>query len=378
MIKGIFCHDLPIYKDCNGVYCCTTLTDDVFKRYFQVVDELTVATRIYNLECTYSEAHQEAITLSNIHFLDLPNLNKPQYVFSRMPNARKQLKAALEQADLVFIRGGIIGMLAAHITRQLNKPYLVECGGRAWDEYWNYSIIGKIVAPYMEYNARKTIKEATYVIYVTEKWLQKQYPTNGHSAGISDVVIKDVSDDILKARIMMKKETNKKVWTIGTAAGLNNKLKGQQFVIEAISRLKDNYNIRYEIVGTGDASFLQSVAKKYDVEDRIVFKGELTHDEVLFWMDSLDAYIQPSLQEGLPRAVIEAMSRACLCMGTNTAGIPELIEREMLFEKGNVSEIEENHCEYNFRRAKDFEKNLLDEKRRIALCQYKEIVLEGE
>lgn len=43
MIKGIFCHDLPIYKDIDGNYCSTTLTDSLFLRYFNVVDELVIA-----------------------------------------------------------------------------------------------------------------------------------------------------------------------------------------------------------------------------------------------------------------------------------------------------------------------------------------------
>ena len=92
MVRGIFCHDLPIYKDINGEYCCTTLTDSVFKRYLSVVDELVVATRLYRLNCTYLEAHQEKITLNNIKFLDLPNLNKPQYIFTRMPKAKEMIK----------------------------------------------------------------------------------------------------------------------------------------------------------------------------------------------------------------------------------------------------------------------------------------------
>ena len=56
-IKGIFCHDLPIYKDINGMYGCTTLTDEVFKRYLNHVDELVVATRVYPLSGTLEEAH---------------------------------------------------------------------------------------------------------------------------------------------------------------------------------------------------------------------------------------------------------------------------------------------------------------------------------
>ena len=52
-----------------------------------------------------------------------------------------------------------------------------------------------------------------------------------------------------------------------------------------------------------------------------------------------DIYIQPSLQEGLPRAVVEAMSTALPCIGFNTGGIPELLEPEYIVKLKNVDGI---------------------------------------
>ena len=75
-VKGGFFHDLPIYKDVDGNYCSTTLTDGLFRRYFNVVDELYVVTRVYPLNCEYDKAHQERITLPNIKVIEFPNLNK--------------------------------------------------------------------------------------------------------------------------------------------------------------------------------------------------------------------------------------------------------------------------------------------------------------
>ena len=75
MITGIFCHYLPIYKDVDGVFCSTTLTNDLFSRYFTVVDKLYVATRVYPINKTYKEAHQEKISLSNIEIIEFPNLS---------------------------------------------------------------------------------------------------------------------------------------------------------------------------------------------------------------------------------------------------------------------------------------------------------------
>lgn len=389
MVKGIFCHDLPIYIDKEGKYGCTTLTDTVFQRYLNIVDELVVATRLYHLDCTLAEAHQERITLPHIKFLDIPNLNTPQYFLFRVPKAKKMIEEELKTCDVVIIRGGTIANIGYSLTRKYNKPYLCECGGSAWGQLWYYGWLGKIIAPWSEIQARRIVKNASFVSYVTEKWLQERYPTNGESAAISDVVIESVSDEILKRRIdKINAHKSGDPWVIGTAAGLMTKLKGQQFVIEAMSRLRESINIRYELAGTGEPDYLLSVAEKFGVADRIVIKGELTHEEILNWMDSLDAYIQPSMQEGLPRALMEAMSRACPCIGSTAGGIPELLEVDVIFKKGNVSELIKiledfyksdwkKHGEFNYNRAKDFQVDVLDAKRNAFYERYKDYALRG-
>ena len=54
----------------------------------------------------------------------------------------------------------------------------------------------------------------------------------------------------------------------------------------------------------------------------------------------MDIYIQPSLQEGLPRALLEAMSRACPSIGSNAGGIEELLNKKYVFNKKDVKRIE--------------------------------------
>ena len=165
MVKGLFCHYLPIYKDINGEYCSTTLTDSFFARYFCVVDELTVATRVYPINITYKEAHQERISLKGVKILECPNLSTPKG-FLDLPKVKKKIIEITAGVDLIFIRGGIIALLGVDAARKLKKPYLMECAGCAWDEYWNYSNTGKIMAPYMEYRAKRDTKNASHVITV--------------------------------------------------------------------------------------------------------------------------------------------------------------------------------------------------------------------
>lgn len=389
-VRGIFCHDLPIYKDKNGLYGCTTLTDNVFRRYLNHVDELVVATRVYHLDCTLEEFHQERITLPNLKFLDIPNLNKPQYIVTRLHKAVKMMEDELKNCDLIFIRGGTIATIGIALAKKYNKPYLCECAGIAFEALWNYSLLGKVLAPFSELYTKKTVREADYVVYVTDRYLQRRYPTKGDAISISDVVIEKVCDSILKKRInKINSRKPGEPWVIGTAGGLMTRLKGQQLVIEAMSRLGERYNIRYELAGTGNPEYLLSVARKFHVEDRIVIKGEINHDEMFSWMDSLDTYIQPSMQEGLPRALMEAMSRACPCIGSTAGGIPELLEAGVIFERGNIKQLTNTmrkfyesdwdvHSEYNHSKIKNFQMDLLEEKRKNFFNRYRDCALKGK
>lgn len=385
MIKGIFCHDLPIYKDIDGNYCSTTLTDSLFLRYFNVVDELVVATRVYKIDKTYKEAHQEKITLPNIKFIEFPNLNTFKGIFTLIPKAKKVLKKEMQKVDLVFIRGGIIATLGVTVARELNKPYLLENAGCAWDGYWNHSLAGKLIAPFMEYRAKIDTRDAAFVIYVTEKWLQNRYPTKGISTYASNVIL-DTMDDIILNKRQQKNNLNKSdLIVVGTTAAINNKAKGQQYFIEAMSKLK-KYNIRYELVGSGDSNYLRSCALKNGVADRVVFKGQMKHQQVLEWIDSLDIYIQPSMQEGLPRALIEAMSRACPAIGSSTGGIPELLPFDAIFKRGNVDSLIKTFktiiesdldakAKVNFNKAKEYELEKLNSRRNVVYEQFKNYII---
>lgn len=386
MVRGIFCHDLPVYKDINGVYCSTTMTDDLFSRYLTVCDELVVATRVYPLDKTYREAHQERISLSNLKFLDLPNLNTFSALFGLISKCRRIIEKEIEQCDLIFIRGGINALLGVDAARKLHKPYLVESSGCAWDSYWNHSFAGKCIAPYMEYRAKKDTKEATFVIYVTEKWLQKRYPTKAKWTYASNVILHHVEDGALEKRYAKLASMDKKHIVIGTTAGLN-RMKGQQFVIEAMGLLKDDFDIRYELVGNGDKTYLEDLIEKYGLQEKVVFKGQLTHEEVLSWLDSLDLYVQPSLQEGLPRSLIEAMSRACPAIGAHTAGIPELLSEDCIFARKNSkaiaiavlnimngNKLEENAL-LNHNKAKGYELEKLNNRRNHIYKEYRDYVV---
>ena len=183
------------------------------------------------------------------------------------------------------------------------------------------------------------MRDVTHTVYVTNEFLQGRYPTNGKSVSISNVVLDDFNTSTLEERLTKIASTDQPL-VLATIAALDVPYKGQDDVIKAIGILKKrDLFFKYKLVGQGDASYLKKLIKKYDVEDLVTIVGPLAHDEIFNFIDSIDVYIQPSKQEGLPRALIESMSRACPALGARTAGIPELIDEDCIFKPGSVAQI---------------------------------------
>jgi glycosyltransferase involved in cell wall biosynthesis len=287
-----------------------------------------------------------------------------------------------------------VGSAAIKYARKYKKPYLVEVVGCPWDAYWNHSLKGKILAPYSYLKLKRIVKEAPYVIYVTNEFLQKRYPTNGMSTNCSNVALTEFDDKVLKNRLEKIKhiqETHK--YIIGTTAAVNVRYKGQQYVIQALGKLKKQgvTNYEYQLVGGGDQRYLKSIAEKYDVVDQIKFLGAMPHNQVFDWLETIDLYVQPSRQEGLPRALIEAMSKAVPSFGARTAGIPELLEGKFIFSntRKNIDEIIEilksfdketltKQATRNYEESKKYDKGVIDERRRRFFEEFKKSLAQSK
>ncbi|MDE0994578.1 MAG: glycosyltransferase family 4 protein, partial [Rhodospirillales bacterium] len=125
---------------------------------------------------------------------------------------------------------------------------------------------------------------------------------------------------------------------IGVIASLGNRYKGIQVALAAMVAVVQVYpRATLNILGPGDISPWFRMAERLNIVENVVFHGTCSPGEpVLSWLDTMDIYIQPSLQEGLPRALIEAMSRGLPSIATHIAGIPELLTDEDMIEPNNA------------------------------------------
>jgi glycosyltransferase involved in cell wall biosynthesis len=80
-------------------------------------------------------------------------------------------------------------------------------------------------------------------------------------------------------------------------------------------------------VGIGEMRpALEARVRELGLGDRVRFAGKVAHDEVAWWIAAGDVFVLPSLSEGLPTVVCEAMACARPVVATAVDGTPEIVE----------------------------------------------------
>jgi glycosyltransferase involved in cell wall biosynthesis len=114
-------------------------------------------------------------------------------------------------------------------------------------------------------------------------------------------------------------------------AGVLSPVKGIHYLISAFSALAKQFpSARLFVIGKDEnkayAAALVEQVKELGLTERVQFIGPLPQSELAIWMARASVLVLPSISEGLPRVIIEAMATGTPVIGSKVGGIPELIE----------------------------------------------------
>jgi glycosyltransferase involved in cell wall biosynthesis len=102
--------------------------------------------------------------------------------------------------------------------------------------------------------------------------------------------------------------------------------KGFQFLIPAVATIAARYpKLKAYIVGKGDPSELKELARKHNVEDRIVLVGSRANEELKYWYSAADLSCLVSSREGWPNVVLESLACGTPVLATGLWGVPEIL-----------------------------------------------------
>lgn len=119
-------------------------------------------------------------------------------------------------------------------------------------------------------------------------------------------------------------------------------VKNQSLLIAAVQRLAE-HGQDVTLILLGDGSLrptLERQVEEHNLSDRVTFGGRVTN--VLDYLYAADLFVLPSLVEGLPNALLEAMSVGLPCVASDIPGNRAVIQPDvngLLFESGNVAQL---------------------------------------
>jgi len=129
---------------------------------------------------------------------------------------------------------------------------------------------------------------------------------------------------VTEARRKLGLPSNKKILV---SVGNLKQVKGHRYLIEAMQLISTKRkDIILIIVGSGSMEKeLRNKIVSYDLEEHVFLVGRKMHREIPLWMNAATLFVLPSLAEGFPTVIPEAMACGKPVIGTRVGGVPEVI-----------------------------------------------------
>ncbi|MBU1043911.1 MAG: glycosyltransferase family 4 protein [Candidatus Omnitrophica bacterium] len=211
------------------------------------------------------------------------------------------------------------GVGSYYIAKKLKVPIIVEALGSDINIYTKYFLRRKIIS--------SILNKCDRVIAVSTKLKDTMASIGVHSEKVS-VISNGVNSlafnriDKRKAREILKLSVGSKIILF---VGNLVPVKGVNFLLDAYKMVASN-DKNVQLILVGDGFLKQSLVKKakdYNIE--VNFCGKVSHSDVSLWMNACDVLCLPSLNEGCPNVILEAMACGSRIVASCVGGIPEMV-----------------------------------------------------
>jgi glycosyltransferase involved in cell wall biosynthesis len=364
------------------VWTQTTFPYSFWRRYLEVFDHVEVLARVAQVASVppdYKQANGDRVS-----FIPLPDYLGPKQYLLKMRAVEQTVRNAFRLGDAVIMR--VSSQIANNLQPLLNRhkyPYGVEVVADPYDVFAPNSVkhpLRPLFRWLFPRQLRRQCARACAAAYVTQHALQARYPCPHYSVGISDV---DISHKYLvPASRQFLHQSPLHLTFVGSLAQL---YKAPDVLINAVVMcVQQGIDLKLTIIGDGKhKTELEAQAAALGIKERVCFRGQIAAGDAVFGeLDQADLFVLPSHQEGLPRAMVEAMARGLPCIGSTVGGIPELLAAEDMVPPGDanalaakIREVVTNRDRMaqmsarNLNKAKEYQNEVLHEQR-IAFYRY--------
>lgn len=219
--------------------------------------------------------------------------------------------------DLVHCHSGGYGCIAAKISGIKNIIYTKHGVGFTQDELRKISFTKKISSILVNQCVSKYIA----LTKADKETLVKFFK-------ISPDKISVIPNGLDTPVLPVTKKNDRKGKVIGTVTRLTPK-KGLKYFIEAIPEiLKFDNTIKFKIAGSGEQeNELKELVNELNLNNNIEFMGYIIN--IISFIDDLDIFVLPSIMEGFPYVILEAMLMKKTIIATDIFGLNEIIDNNI-------------------------------------------------
>lgn len=377
-MKALIVIDDYVYIN-NGIYYILPDIEVLLNRYLLAFESIRVLARCNNID---DLSKYNKVSEARIEIIPLPFVRGLRQVVNNYDYIKKIGKEALKGIDRAILRlPSTISFFISTLIEKLNIPYAVEVVFDPYDACVSSKTIIDKLLWYISYKKQaKICNNAVGVACVTKYYLQKRYFSKKNNSFTENYSSVELHKSFYESP---RKYKNKATYVIFHSALqiVFNGRKGHKSLIEAIKILSDKgFNVIVNFAGDdydNGVNKLKEYAKALGVVNCINFVGFLSKEDVKKYLCNSDLFVLPTLAEGLPRVILEAMAVGIPCVSTNVSGIPELINNDFLVSYSDslslaecilrlISDkyVYEKESFNNFKTSLEYDSNFLNNKRK--------------
>lgn len=303
------------------------------QRFSEAFEEVFIVARSF----PKNKEIGQIVTGERVSFIDLGDSRGAYQYLKVLWKRIFSLIAIIKKSDVVLIRmPGNISTLAVFICIILRKTYHTEVvadPAQYFSSNVSRSRYRRIFKNLHVFAMNIALSRSKSVRYVTTQYLQKLYPASDSikSFGFSDVYLQDE----YHANYKCKENIGIKLLSV---AMMHDNSKGHIDMINLIKSLNDDGG-KFTIVFVGDGALkseFETYASSLGVGQHVEFVGLKNSFEIKEYMSISDIFLLASYQEGMPRALLEALSFGMPVASSNVGGVYEVLNKDNLFPCGDI------------------------------------------
>lgn len=296
----------------------------------QKVDEIVIFAYWFRPSSSWYEGSSHyKFTSKNVSFVELP-LNETTSFLSKVVQMLKVAKVIyrnFHRFDVLYLFiPGYPSAIAFLINHIISKPFFVYAASDWSIEEsklifrWSKGIGGYAFGLYSRVNLwleRKLITDALFTVAASPGCISRY-------SNWSDAVYRTVPRINRSELSMYYREDTciRKNTTLLFVGGLYLR-KGIEYLLEAVALLNSQYPLNLVIVGEGeDRVYFEKRSCDLGICDIVSFRGHLPYGpELMNEFKRADIFVFPSLGEGFPRVLYEAMTHGLPIVATDVGGV---------------------------------------------------------